>query len=140
MGLGAGSKRALGLAGGRWSAQAAVVARVRGARGHEGRAGVRGAGAYGARWHAGCVGVRGTRARKERTGCAAGRLGRARQADWGARGRQTEARAVGARAALGTHAGCWRSARAHLGMLAVMWVVHSVHSACFDPVLTQYYS
>ena len=80
-------------------------------------AGARGAGARGA-WACGARGLAG----------AAGARG--------ARGRQAGARAAGARRALG--AGCRRAACAHLGVLAGLWAVHLVHSACFDPVLTQY--
>ena len=55
----------------------------------------------------------------------------ARQASWGARGRQAGARAAGAPRALGVRAGCRRAAYTHLGMLAGRWAVHLVHSACF---------
>ena len=62
----------------------------------------------------------------------AGRVGaaKARQAGWGARGR----------GALGASTGCRRAACEHLGVLAGLWAVHFVHSACFYPVSTQYCS
>ena len=76
-----------------------------------------------------------------RAGCEAGRPGRA-TGRLGPAGRATGrlGRAAGARRALGARAGCRRAACAHLGVLAGLWALHSMHSACFDPISTQYCS
>ena len=86
------------------------------------------AGRWGARRHAG--GVYGRRAR-ERGACGRGARGPRRQASG----------ALGTRALGGTgerQAGTGRGRARGLGMLLGQWAVHSVHSACFWPGLTQY--
>ena len=98
-----------------------------------------------ARWR---TGVRGARERKKRGGHAGeeeARGARGRQA--GARGRARRAGVAGARRACcrqaGAHeasAGCMSVACVHLGVLAGLWAVHLVHSACFWPGLTRYFS
>ena len=50
----------------------------------------------------------------------------------GARGRQAGASGECA-AGHWARAGCRRAACAHLGVLAGLWAVHLVHSACFSP-------
>ena len=75
-------------------------------------------------------------ARARALGCAGAGAAGAR----GAPRRAGRAEAAGARGALGSRTGCRRAACAHLGMLAGLWAMHLVHSACFDPVSTQYCS
>ena len=91
------------------------------------------------------LGAHGARARGRSQGAGRRRaLGRRRWGDGaqayrararaGRAGRQVEAcreRAAGARRALGSRTGCRRTACAHLGVLAGLWAVHLVHSACF---------
>ena len=63
----------------------------------------------------------------------------------GARGKQARgARGAHGRQARGSrgtrHTGAGRAAWVHLGTQAGLWAMHVVHSACFDPGLTQYRS
>ena len=71
-------------------------------------------------------------------------LGRAGLACWGAQGgrRMGTGGRAGARASgsgAGRAAGRWERGRARPGRLGWPWAVHSVHSAHFRSVLTQYF-
>ena len=97
-------------------------------------------GRVGGRWGAGSRGARVCEERGRQAGARglAWRVGAA-----GARGahdRQTGAHKALDRGALGTRAGCRRAACLYLGVMAGLWAVHSVHSAYFDTVSTQYCS
>ena len=98
---------------------------ARGARARQDRAGRAGRVAG----RPGREGLRGARARQERLGLATGKLGRAGSALQGRLG--CWAREARACKALGARAGSRRTTCVHLGVLAGLWAVHLVHSACF---------